>query len=279
VLWARGECSYHKGHYKVYNLCCERSYDPSKFESATTFPFMDHNPPPILTLIDCVEDIFLFTDAHPRNVVAVHCKAGKGRTGLIVCCYLLRCGEHLAAEGAMRYYGIVRTSNGKGVTIQSQQRYIGYYEELVRHNVPRGILETPATRTLVGIRIRTTPIGGCQGIFIKVEQDVQCAPVVDAMLHLRCLLLKHSPCSGVGEKQSNRWKSTSHPGNSRRPSKEDASFVLDVRADLRVRGDILMQVCDKRPMLQKSKKLMHVRSHALRKCLVYMCRLAGYFCD
>lgn len=252
--------TYHRGCYKVYNLCCERGYPASQFEAAAAYPFMDHNPPPMLVLIDCVEDIYRFTDADPRNVAAIHCKAGKGRTGLVVCCCLVRCGEHLDAEQAMRYYGIVRTSNAKGVTIQSQQRYISYFAELVKFAVPRGVLEAPASRTLVGFRIHTTPKGGCQGLFVKVEQDIQCTRMHPALNFSAGdgISADAAAVTGVGKKKSNKWKSTSHQGNSRRSWREDPGFVLDVRADLRVRGDILVQIYDKRPMLQKSKKLMHV---------------------
>lgn len=65
------------------------------------------------------------------HIVAINCKAGKGRTGLIICCYLLHCGICDTTEEALEYYGTRRTSNGKGVTIASQQRYIRYYEEIL----------------------------------------------------------------------------------------------------------------------------------------------------
>ena len=63
-------------------------------------------------------------DADLSNVVAVHCKAGKGRTGVMVCALLLWRGECSDPASALEYYARERTHNGKGVTIPSQIRYI-----------------------------------------------------------------------------------------------------------------------------------------------------------
>ena len=79
----------------MYNLCGEpeRSYDaallglpPQLVERYIAF---DHNPCPLF----CIEpfcksvDAWLALDA--SNIAAVHCKAGKGRTGMLICCYLV----------------------------------------------------------------------------------------------------------------------------------------------------------------------------------------------
>lgn len=65
------------------------------------------------------EEVDAWMKRDERNIVAVHCKAGKGRTGIMICCYLLYAREFHSAKDALVYYGRIRTSNGKGVTIPS----------------------------------------------------------------------------------------------------------------------------------------------------------------
>ena len=42
-------------------------------------------------------------DDHPKNVVAIHCKAGKGRTGIMVCCLLYWRGYFQTMEQAHQH--------------------------------------------------------------------------------------------------------------------------------------------------------------------------------
>jgi len=126
--------TYHKDHYRVYNLCSERGYDVAKFHNRVgCFPFDDHNAPPLELIFAFCKDVKEWLDSHEKNVAVIHCKAGKGRTGLMICSYMLYSGEWKTADEALNFYAAMRTYNQKGVTIPSQLRYVNYTATMVQN--------------------------------------------------------------------------------------------------------------------------------------------------
>ncbi|KAL3844629.1 hypothetical protein ACJIZ3_002032 [Penstemon smallii] len=163
----------HHGHYKVYNLCIEESYEVSHFHGRVErYPFDDNHVPTLSMIKEFCEDVDSWLSSDPKNIAVVHCMAGKGRTGLMMSCYLVYAG--MSAEKAMQVYAEKRTTNNEGVSIASQRRYVAYWEKVL--TFPKGVniispfvnLPKPCTRELQRIRLYDTT--NIDHIFVVVSE-------------------------------------------------------------------------------------------------------------
>ncbi|KAL8238118.1 hypothetical protein R6Q59_019199 [Mikania micrantha] len=124
--------THHKDRYKVYNLCSERLYDASLFAGKVAcFPFNDHNCPPINLIPSFCQSAYSWLKDDILNVVVVHCKAGKARTGLMICSLLLFLKFFPTAQECIDYYNQKRCVDGKGLILPSQIRYVKYFERVL----------------------------------------------------------------------------------------------------------------------------------------------------
>lgn len=132
----------HPDHYRIYNLCKEGKRVDNHFPQSGLFPYSDHCPPPFELMVDFCQDVEKYLEANESNVVAIHCKAGKGRTGTMICALLLYAGAYAAAYDALRWYEWHRSSQQSGVTIPAQIRWVAMLQRWKRSNTA-GLCSNP----------------------------------------------------------------------------------------------------------------------------------------
>lgn len=66
------------------------------------------SPPPLAMMADFCEEATKWIEQSKENVVAIHCKAGKGRTGVMISALLLWQNHWPNAQDAMSYFGQMR---------------------------------------------------------------------------------------------------------------------------------------------------------------------------
>eukprot|EP00924_Labyrinthula_sp_SR-Ha-C_P007098 maker-scaffold_8-snap-gene-9.26-mRNA-1 protein AED:0.01 eAED:0.01 QI:54/1/1/1/1/1/3/38/540 len=135
--------SHHENRFKIYNLCLKQKYAFIKDVDVEHYGFCDHQTCPLNLLCLLLEDIHHYLKQE-ENTAVIHCKAGKGRTGLVCSAYLLHSKTFDTAEKAIEYFGQQRTIDGNGLTVPSQRRCVKYYELALGNPALMNIIRQPA---------------------------------------------------------------------------------------------------------------------------------------
>uniref|UniRef100_A0A669DLM0 Transmembrane phosphatase with tensin homology n=1 Tax=Oreochromis niloticus TaxID=8128 RepID=A0A669DLM0_ORENI len=184
----------HEGHYKVYNLCSEKGYDPQFFHYRVERVFIDdHNVPSLEDMLKYTASVREWMSADPQNIIAIHCKGGKGRTGTMVCTWLIDSDQFESAQDSLEYFGERRTdksqsSKFQGVETPSQSRYVGYYE-IMKNKLNR---QLPPPKSL---RIKSIRIHSIAGVGKGNGSDFKVKIVVRKELVFECVCAKQENCT------------------------------------------------------------------------------------
>ncbi|XP_078290206.1 phosphatidylinositol 3,4,5-trisphosphate 3-phosphatase TPTE2-like isoform X3 [Panthera onca] len=174
----------HQDHYQVYNLCSERDYDPKYFHyRVRRIMIDDHNVPTLSEMLAFTKEVDEWMAQDDENIIAIHCKGGKGRTGTMACACLIASEIFTTAEDSLYYFGERRTDKTtstkyQGVETPSQSRYVGYFADV--KNIYN--LNLPARKTL---KIKKIIIYSIHGVGKGNGNDLK----VQIILHRKIVFL------------------------------------------------------------------------------------------
>lgn len=126
----------HKNKVRILSLCREdfNNFNNDLFSPLpyVIYPLIDHESPSIEEIETICKDIDTYLKSDKDNTVVIHCHSGKGRTGLIIICYLLYSMTFDNIEQAHKLVNEKRTDNNSCAKNPCQKRYVLYYERYLQ---------------------------------------------------------------------------------------------------------------------------------------------------
>ena len=122
----------HKENYMIINVS-SRKYDFTYFDNRVySVKWPNHYPCPFSVFCQALTDVCFYMLQNKKNVIAVHCLAGKGRTGSFIDAILFISGIFKTIEEANSFYLVKRAVN---VTYASQIRYLQYFSDSYKNGL------------------------------------------------------------------------------------------------------------------------------------------------
>jgi protein-tyrosine phosphatase len=246
--------TYHNDHFLILNLS-EKTYDVSKFDNRVQhFGWTENYAPPLLMLINILEAIDMWLTADPVNVVAVHCRTGRGRTGVVIASYFAYKRMFPTPQECVKIFNRARSAVGDGVVVPSQVRAVKYIDELMKGSISRVLLNTPTRLRLHKILMRPVPLcdiggKGCRPWF-EVYQGV-------------------------------RSFNSAVPLFSSKPERKfvDEDYVVSLSCDIDVEGDIVLKFYHRQQM--KSVGIFSIITHEVPifRCYFHTSFVTHHFLD
>ena len=221
--------------YMIYNCTSECSYPSEPFAGRVRrIAIDDHNVPPLEVIVAFCRELEELRKKHPQMVFAIHCRGGKGRTGLMVCAWLLWTRRCETAQEALDLWARRRTDEtirGKmqGVQTTAQVRYVHYVEQLMATGRPLSSLRPRGLRCL---RVRNLFAEG-------VEVEPGASQPADGALPW--LVLTHVTPLGKVSLDTRPTPGSAHPSCVRQVG-TDLVVQLPAGVDWLVKGDLKVEI-------------------------------------
>ena len=172
---------HHEAHYMVWDVAGtgEAGYDPEAFGGRVVqLRYAGHLCPPLTMLMEACASIHAWLRADTKNICAVHCRSGRGRSAVVLSCVAAFLSVHNEASGPaspidwLSHLAHLRHLDERKLTLPTHRRYLQYFAECAQRR--SSTLQTSLlpsirpTRLLTACHLPHTRAGCCTVAYLTV---------------------------------------------------------------------------------------------------------------